>query len=241
MPEKKNEYGARAPSAYGAFDNYDQPRSRGISPAASYADLRPRSNFEAPQMPYNNNLMAGSPMSGMMPLAPDNRSFYGGGGGGETRSFYGGDNRSGSFYGQPIVENRGSSYSLAGAGVTPGYTPGFDRASSYGFNPEANTRHSSYSYAPPQQAQSRPASGFLPEMNAETPPIALGEVVITDAQLESSIRRICAGADLDTLTKKGVRKQLEEEYATGLTARKDTINRIIERVLSGGLLMNVDT
>lgn len=224
MPPQKNEYGSRAPSAYGAFDNYDQPRSRGISPAASYADLRPRSHFEPPQMAYNNYLMTGSPMSGMMPLAPDNRSFYGA----DTRSFYGGDNRSGSFYGQPVVENRASSYSLAGAGGPQG----FDRGSSYGFPPDAGTRASTY-YAAPQPVQSRPGSNFLPEMNIDTPPIGLGEAGITDNQLESSIRRICAGADLDMLTKKGVRKQLEDEYAVSFTARKDTINRIIERVLSG--------
>jgi len=56
---------------------------------------------------------------------------------------------------------------------------------------------------------------------------------ITDAQLEAAIRRICDGADLDTLTKKGVRKQLEAEFGTGLAHRKDTINRLIETVLAG--------
>lgn len=232
MPPQKNEYGSRAPSAYG-YDGYDQPQSRIISPAGSYADLRPRSNFEPPQIPYSNSFMGqGSPMSGMVPLAPqsDTRSFHGGDTrsfyGGDTRSFYGGDNRSGSFYGQPVVENRGSSYSLIGAQTQ---TPAFDRASSYGFPPEA-ARMSSYSYGAPA---SRPQSNFLPEMNVETTPIALGAEGITDSQLEGSIRRICGGADLDTLTKKGVRKQLEEEYGVGLTSRKDGINRIIEKVLAG--------
>lgn len=172
-------------------------------------------------------------MSGMVPLAPqsdtrsfhgDARSFYGG----DTRSFYGNDNRSGSFYNQPMVENRGSSYSLIGAQTQ---TPGFDRASSYGFNPDAG-RASSYSYAAPAPP-SRPPSNFLGDLNVETAPIALGAEGITDAQLEGSVRRICAGADLDTLTKKGVRKQLEEEYGVGLTSRKDAINRIIEKVLAG--------
>lgn len=51
-------------------------------------------------------------------------------------------------------------------------------------------------------------------------------------QLEQSIRRICTDADLDTLTKKGVRRQLESEYGMPLTARKDDINRIIEAVLA---------
>ncbi|BEI80622.1 hypothetical protein CcaverHIS002_0111510 [Cutaneotrichosporon cavernicola] len=51
-------------------------------------------------------------------------------------------------------------------------------------------------------------------------------------QLEQSIRRICDGADLDSLTKKGVRRQLEGEYGMPLAQRKDDINRIIEAVLA---------
>ena len=169
-------------------------------------------------------------MSGMMPLAPqsDTRSYHGGDARsfyGDSRSFYGGDNRSGSFYGQPMMDHRGSSYSLVG--VQP---PAMDRTSSYGFNMDAGQRQSSYSQAAPQ---SRPQSNFLPEVSVESAPLGLGAQGIPEAQLEGSIRRICAGADLDTLTKKGVRKQLEEEYGVVLTGRKDAINRIIERVLAG--------
>lgn len=54
----------------------------------------------------------------------------------------------------------------------------------------------------------------------------------SESELDTSIRRICASADLDTLTKKGVRKQLEAEFGLPLGARKDTINRIIEAVLA---------
>jgi len=64
-------------------------------------------------------------------------------------------------------------------------------------------------------------------------PISLGEAGITDAQLEVSIRRICQGADLNVLTQKGVRKQLEEEYGVGFGNRKEGINGIIQRVLAG--------
>jgi chitin synthase len=116
-----------------------------------------------------------------------------------------------------------------------------------------DTRHSSYSFAslpqglPMNQYQSqdqiesqnqntsRPVTSFLPEILTETAvdPISLGEAGITEAQLETSIRRICQGADLDQLTKKGVRKQLEEEFSVGLGARKEGINRIIEMVLAG--------
>lgn len=80
-------------------------------------------------------------------------------------------------------------------------------------------------------AGSRPMSNFLPEVSA-APALNLGGSEITDSQLERSIRSICASADLDTLTKKGVRKQLEAEYGVSLASRKDTINSIIERVLT---------
>lgn len=112
------------------------------------------------------------------------------------------------------------------------------RASSYSLvnaplPPQFDHRVSSYSYAPQGQATSRPPSSFLPELAVDSAPVTLGEAGITDAQLEHSIRQICAGADLDRLTKKGVRKQLEVEYGVGLAARKDGINRIIEQVLAG--------
>ncbi|KAL1408451.1 Chitin synthase, class 5 [Vanrija albida] len=55
---------------------------------------------------------------------------------------------------------------------------------------------------------------------------------ITDAQLQASVRRICQGADLDTLTKKSVRKQLEAEYGVSLTSRKDYINQQIEEAIA---------
>lgn len=83
----------------------------------------------------------------------------------------------------------------------------------------------------PSEYGGRPMSNFLPEVSA-APALTLGGSEITDSQLEQSIRSICANADLDTLTKKGVRKQLESEYGVSLAARKDTINSIIERVLT---------
>lgn len=96
---------------------------------------------------------------------------------------------------------------------------------------------SPYTTLPPQQlqiqSQSRPQS-FLPELpTSASGPLNAGAESIPVSELERSIRRICAGADLDNLTKKGVRKQLEEEFGVGLGARKDEIGRIIERVLSG--------
>lgn len=62
--------------------------------------------------------------------------------------------------------------------------------------------------------------------------ISLGADAITDAALAAEIREICRGADLDTLTKKGVRRELEARFGVDLGARKETINTLIARVLS---------
>ena len=199
-------------------------------------------------MPYH-----GSPMGSVNLQPGDNRSIYG-----DQRSMYGGDAQSayaGSLYGQLPLEHRASNYSLAGA---PHPQMAFDpRASSYSLagaphpqmafdprtssyslmnappQPQEDFRASSFSVASQSQAPSRPASRFLPELSVDTTPVILGGPDITDAQLESSITRICAGANLDQLTKKGVRKQLEMEYGVGLGSRKEAINKIIEKVLSG--------
>ena len=54
---------------------------------------------------------------------------------------------------------------------------------------------------------------------------------ISGAALHASIVRICAEADLETLTKRSVRRQLEREYGTDLGGRKDEIGRIVEAVI----------
>ena len=185
--------------------------TRGVSPAVSYQDLRARSTYDPPQLPRHGSLMS-SPMGGAAQIA-DNRSFYGA----DIRSQY-----AGSFYGQPMMDTRASSYSSATT-VNPGMG---HRTSSHNFDQRS-------SYVP----QSRSVSAYLPDVAVDSASIGLGENGVTDTQLEASIRQICAGADLDTLTKKGVRKKLEEEYGMTLTTRKDTINRIIEKVLAGESIM----
>ncbi|OCF41838.1 chitin synthase [Kwoniella heveanensis CBS 569] len=264
LPDMKGEYESRPGSAYGYDGGFDG-RSRGLSPANSYGDLRGQSRGGSvyggvPQLPYSSQ-GHGDMLMGDNRSMYDNKSFYGGNGGGgaDTRSLY-----ANSFYGQPALENRGSSYSLSGAphmgygqqgmgvpqmNMTMGMSPnmmGLDhRVSSYSsFNPPASNQH----YPPEQMMQhrpsplsnpaSRPTSNFLGDLPLSSTEgggggISLGAQGITDAQLEVSIRRICGEADLDTLTKKTVRKQLEEEYGTPLGGRKDAINRIIEQVLAG--------
>jgi len=55
--------------------------------------------------------------------------------------------------------------------------------------------------------------------------------LISGDSLLNSIVRICAQADLETLTKRSVRQQLEEEYGVDLGSRKEEISRMVERVI----------
>lgn len=95
------------------------------------------------------------------------------------------------------------------------------------------------SFHQPYQPPPRPQSSYafnLPDPSSDsfTAPAVdyLGAQAITDSQLERSIRKICANAELDKLTKKGVRKELEREYGVELTERRETINRLVEKVLT---------
>ncbi|KAK4689794.1 chitin synthase, partial [Tremellales sp. Uapishka_1] len=225
MPNSKAEYNSRPPSAFG-----HQSASRGVSPAASYQNLRGQSQYNpVPQLPYHQQGqgMFGSPVGSNQPL-PDQRSMYGGHGPG---SVYGGQGPPSMYGGQgpPSMYGQGSVYAPSFYGQPPldhrtsSFYQGEARASSYSLNAQAQA---------PSQTQARPTSNFLPEITTESAALSVGAEGITDAQFEASIRRICDGADLDMLTKKGVRKQLEGEYGEGLGSRKDTINRIIEKVLA---------
>jgi chitin synthase len=230
LPPMKAEYDARSVAASGYGGEYGRPGSvmtaqgpgngynpRGITPMASYQDLQAQSraaSFYAPP----GSIMG---MNEMSPFASnpnlqqagmyDNRSLYQAapGPGSAYNSFYGGPQ-----LGQQL-DHRASAYSLN------------QQAQAV---PQGVVSRPSSQFLPP----SRPATQVLPEMNQnEWQPLDMGEAGITTAKLEQSIRRICAEADLDNLTKKGVRKQLEQEHGVGLDQRKETINRIIEQVLNG--------
>ena len=222
----------------------------GESRADLLAHSRQGSMYDLPHMPYQN-----SPLGPGSTGTPENRSVYGGDArsfyGADARSFMGGDSKSfydagarsvygeprsrtTSFYAQPLqptqppFDPRQSSYSLASHSQFA--RPGMERASSYGFGEAPPARASMYSVP----MQSRPTSTFFPEFGFDTQSLSAPGAPggVTDAQLEASIRRICKEADLDNITKKGVRRELEAEFGTDLSSRKDTINRIIEAVLA---------
>lgn len=143
-------------------------------------------------------------------------------------------------------------YGLAGA--SPG---GLEYRSTYSVDPHAPALHPSHALATPwsdsgipqprplsahllerggsfeasihtQEPLRRASSGFGREARGPSKPDPLS---ISTAALQASIVRICAEADLEFLTKRSVRRQLEEEYGTDLGRRKDEISRIVETVI----------
>ncbi|ORX70949.1 hypothetical protein DL89DRAFT_274751 [Linderina pennispora] len=57
----------------------------------------------------------------------------------------------------------------------------------------------------------------------------------SDEQLAEAVRRILAESDLSTMTKKRIRAQLAQEFNMDLTARKDFISNVVDRMLTGTL------
>lgn len=237
----KAEYDTRSVAASGYGNEYGRPGSvmtaqgpgngynpRGLTPMTSYQDLhaqaqsRSASFYAPPQVPFNGmgmndpNMM--SPFASQTNLQQhtgsmyDNRSLYQAapGPGSGYNSFYGTPNQ------EPALGQRQSSYSLNNQQQQASSRPG-----SQFISPQNNP------------VGSRPITQILPDIQNDWQPLDMGESGISDSKLESSIRKICAEADLDNLTKKGVRKQLEQEFGVGLDQRKETINRIIEKVLNG--------
>ena len=54
----------------------------------------------------------------------------------------------------------------------------------------------------------------------------------SDFELENAVQDLLRTADLNSVTKREVRRSLEERYGMDLTARKAVINAAIDRVLS---------
>ncbi|KAF9442722.1 glycosyltransferase family 2 protein [Macrolepiota fuliginosa MF-IS2] len=52
-----------------------------------------------------------------------------------------------------------------------------------------------------------------------------------DAEIERAVQEVLRTADLNTVTKREIRRQLEEMFGMDLTSRKATINAVIDRIL----------
>jgi chitin synthase len=55
----------------------------------------------------------------------------------------------------------------------------------------------------------------------------------TDSEIERAVQNILRTADLNTVTKREVRRQVEEMFGMDLTSRKNVINAMIDRILLG--------
>ncbi|KAF5373421.1 hypothetical protein D9615_009450 [Tricholomella constricta] len=80
-------------------------------------------------------------------------------------------------------------------------------------------------------APSRPVTNYLdiPIPTTGSPENASGSP--TDSDIERAVHNILRGADLNTVTKREIRRQLEEVFGMDLTPRKASINAAIDRAL----------
>ena len=97
-----------------------------------------------------------------------------------------------------------------------------------GYNMTGNSQHSNY--YPQQQTRASNYLGMdLPR--TKSPEDADMWDGPSDAELERAVQELLREADLNTITKREIRKRMEEGFNMDLTSRKATINAAIDRVL----------
>jgi chitin synthase len=112
--------------------------------------------------------------------------------------------------------------SQAGMYPPPGYQSGRNTPQSHLRPMDANSLY--------QPAPSRPATNYLDIPIPQTgSPDFLGSP--TDSDLDRAVQNVLRGADLNSVTKREIRRQLEDQFGMDLTARKASINTAIDRVL----------
>jgi len=94
-----------------------------------------------------------------------------------------------------------------------------------------NTPHSPFNTAAEtallhQMPQSRPVTNYL-DINIPTS----GGDGPSDLEINQAVTDLLRTADLNSVTKRGIRQQLEQRFGMDLTARKATINASIDRAL----------
>jgi len=62
-------------------------------------------------------------------------------------------------------------------------------------------------------------------------PLAQGSGLPSDTELEAAVQDILRNADLNSITKREVRRTLEEQFGMDLTPRKAYINGLIDKIL----------
>lgn len=108
----------------------------------------------------------------------------------------------------------------------PGYQSGRNTPQSP-FNPVHETNLM-------QPAPSRPVTNYLdipiPRTHSPEDNDLLGSGP-SDADLDHAVQSVLRNADLSSITKREIRRQLEEHFGMDLTSRKATINASIDRAL----------
>ena len=87
-------------------------------------------------------------------------------------------------------------------------------------------------YPPPgyQSGRNTPQSPFYP--TAETAPLQpSASRPVSDLDLERAVQDVLRSADLNSVTKREIRRQLESHFGMDLTSRKAVINAAIDRIL----------
>ncbi|KAK7028005.1 hypothetical protein VNI00_015092 [Paramarasmius palmivorus] len=142
-----------------------------------------------------------------------------------------------SLYGRETVYDAGTrGYSPAPSGMypPPGYQSGRNTPLSHMQMPMATMSMASFGGGMPmhQPTPSRPASNYLDLPFDSRSPNASPPGSPSDAEIERAVQGILRNVDLNTVTKRELRRQLEEQFGMDLTAKKGMINAAIDRCLA---------
>ncbi|KAF8634990.1 hypothetical protein AX15_000605 [Amanita polypyramis BW_CC] len=114
-----------------------------------------------------------------------------------------------------------------GVFAPPGYQSGRN-------TPQSHLRPLSEANLLYQPSPSRPVTNYLdiPIPTTQSPgEVDLSPGAPSDVELERAVQDVLRRADLNSVTKREVRRQLEEQFGIDLTSRKGTVNAAIDRVL----------
>lgn len=108
----------------------------------------------------------------------------------------------------------------------PGYQSGRNTPMSTGYAPAPSVLH--------QPMPSRPTTAYLDVQIPTThspEDVDLASGTPSDAEIDRAVHHILHDADLTSVTKREIRRQLEAEFAMDLSSRKTAINAAIDRAL----------
>lgn len=138
------------------------------------------------------------------------------------------ESRTASLYGRETYYDPQRSYSPApsqmGGMFPPGYHSGRNTPSLSPFNPMSQET------ALMQPVPSRPVTNYLdiPIPSSGSPEDGSGP---SSAEIERAVQSVLRDADLQTVTKREIRRQLEDHFGMDLTSKKAVINSAIDRAL----------